>query len=91
MTVYHWLSIVLSVLALALLLLGGLFALRRMRRVKSPAQEGWLTDQMVRQIIQAGRLGDGQVPEKALNLEEIAKEEERFWSESWEDPDRYWD
>jgi hypothetical protein len=32
-----------------------------------------------------------QVPEEALDLEEIAREEERFWSESWEEPDHYWE
>ncbi|MEE9132658.1 MAG: hypothetical protein V3U13_03785 [Gemmatimonadota bacterium] len=91
MTVYHWLSIALSVLALALLLVGGFVAMRRRLRVRSSAKESWLTDQMIQQIIEVGALSDRQVPEEALNMEEIAREEERFWSETWDEPEHYWE
>ncbi len=91
MSVYHWFSAVLVVVILALLLLGGLIAIRRRRRVKSLPQRGWLTDDMVRQIIERGSLTERQVPEKALDLEEIAREEERFWTETWDEPEHYWE
>lgn len=91
MTVYYWLGGVISVLALALLLLGGYRAIARLRRLRSPPREGWLTDDMVRQIVEHGTLTERQVPERALDLEQIAKEEERFWSETWDDPDHYWE
>jgi hypothetical protein len=91
MTLYHWLSAALIIIALALVLTGGFVALQRRRRLQSPPSEGWLTDAMVRQIIEQGGLSDEQVPEEALDLEEIAKEEERFWSEKWDEPEHYWE
>jgi hypothetical protein len=91
MTVYQWLGITLSGLALALLLAAAVVIFYRRRRVQAPPRTGWLTDEMVQQIIEVGSLSDRQVPEEALDLEEIAREEERFWSETWDEPDRYWD
>jgi hypothetical protein len=91
MTVYYWLGAILSILALALLLAGGYRAIVRRRRLRIPPQKGWLTDEMVAQIIENGRLSERQVPERALDLEQIAKEEERFWTETWDEPDHYWD
>lgn len=91
MTVYYWLGALLSILALALLLAGGYMAMVRRRRLKAPPQKGWLTDGMVEQIIEHGRLSEQQVPERALDLEQIAKEEERFWTETWDEPEHYWD
>jgi hypothetical protein len=91
MTVYHWLSIVLGVLAFGFLLVGGFVAMRRRLRVRSSARESWLTDQMIQQIIEVGALSDGQVPEEGLDMEEIAREEERFWSETWDEPEHYWE
>jgi hypothetical protein len=80
----------LAVLALALLVVSVLLLLRR-RRSTLPQEEGWLTDDMVEQIIDLGVLSERQVPEEALDLPEISREEERFWSETWDEPDRYWD
>jgi len=92
MTVYvSWLSLWLSVFMLALVAMAILAVLRRRRRLKPPVGASWLTDQMVRQIIEVGALSERQVPEEALNMEEIAREEDRFWSETWDDPDRYWE
>jgi hypothetical protein len=91
MTVYHWLGVALSVLAFGVLLVGGFVAIRRRFRVRSSAKESWLTDQMIQQIIEVGALSDQQVPEEALNMEEIARQEERFWSETWDEPEHYWE
>lgn len=91
MTVYYWLGAILSILALALLFVGGYMAIVRRCRLQIPPQKGWLTDDMVDQIIDHGRLAERQVPERALDLEQIAKEEERFWTETWDEPDHYWD
>ena len=63
----------------------------RRRRLRIPPQDGWLSDEMVDQIIDHGRLSERQVPERALDMEQIAKEEERFWTETWDEPDRSWD
>jgi hypothetical protein len=93
MTIYlDWLTLGVSLLFLALLA-AAIFAVvrRRMRRKKAVALENWLTDGMVQQIIEVGALSERQVPEEALNLEEIAKEEERFWTETWDEPDHYWE
>ena len=92
MTIYvDWLSLGLSLLFLALLSASVFAVVRRRQRMKAPAQENWLSDQMVQQIIEVGTLSERQVPEEALNLEEIAKEEERFWTETWDEPDHYWE
>lgn len=91
MTALEWFGIALTLIILALLIAASLVILVRRRRLKSTPPEGWLTDEMVRQIIQRGSLNARQVPEEALDLEQIAREEERFWSESWEEPDHYWE
>lgn len=91
MTFYHWIGAILTVLFLAFLLAAGVVVALRRRRVKGPPRDGWLTDDMVQQIIRRGTLSSQQVPDAALDLEEIAREEERFWSESWDEPDRYWE
>ena len=92
MTIYvDWLSLGLSLLFLALLTAAIIAVVRRRRRLKAPAQQSWLTDDMVKQIIEVGALSERQVPEEALNMEEIAREEERFWTETWDEPDHYWE
>ncbi len=91
MTLYQWLGAGLSGVALALLVAAAVVMTLRRRRLRARARTGWLTDDMVRQIIEVGTLTDEQVPEGDLDLEKIAREEERFWSESWDEPDRYWE
>jgi hypothetical protein len=92
MTIYvDWLSLVVGLLFLALLAAAIFAVVRRRQRMKARAQGNWLTDQMVQQIIEVGALSERQVPEEALNIEEIAKEEERFWTETWDEPDHYWE
>lgn len=93
----NWIKIALGAVVLAfalvvaILAVAGVVRALRRRRLGSSPQSGWMTDEMVRQIIKVGALTDRQVPEEALDLEQIAKEEERFWSETWDEPDRYWD
>jgi hypothetical protein len=91
MTVPQWLGIAATISILALLMVACLTTVVRRRRAKSPPQAGWLTDDMVEGIISHGRLSGRWVPEEALDLEEIAKEEERFWSETWDESEPYWD
>jgi predicted permease len=87
----QWLILISSALSLALLLAACVILLRRWRRLRARSRESWLTDAMVEQIIEVGVLSERQVPEPTLDLEEIAKEEERFWSETWDEPERYWE
>lgn len=63
----------------ALVLVAGLSARRRIDRV---TREG-LSDEAIRRIESSGRL-DVDAP---LDLDEAAEEEERFWGESWDEPE----
>ena len=90
MTVIQWASILFS-LFIAALMSGFVIIVFRRRWFKRSPQDDWLTDDMVRQIIDQGSLTDHQVPEEELDLEEIAKEEERFWSETWDESEPYWE
>lgn len=84
------LSLALGVFSLALLVAAATIYVVRLRGKASPP-DGWMTDDMVQQIIDLGALSERQVPEEALDLEEVAHEEERFWSETWDEPERYWE
>lgn len=91
MTALEWMAVALTLLLLALLAAAWLVRWQRRRRWPAPRRSGWLTDRMVNQIIETGSLSGRQVPEADLDLEEIAREEERFWSESWDEPGPYWE
>ena len=85
------LGMAIGVFSLALLVAAAtIYVWLRFRR-KAPPPDGWLTDEMIQQIIDLGALSERQVPEDALDLEEVAQEEERFWSETWDEPERYWE
>jgi hypothetical protein len=86
----HLLGVALSVFMLALIVAAATIYIRRLRR-QAPSPDGWLTDDMVHQIIDLGVLTERQVPDDALDLKGVAQEEERFWSETWDDPERYWE
>lgn len=62
-------------------------ALRRRRR--RPTRAGWVTDEMVRDIIARGRIETDAGPELPLDWEEIRREEDRFWTETWDRPEPY--
>ncbi len=91
MTLYQWLGLLTTVLVLALLLAAGIVTWRRRRSLNRPSGTGWLTDDMIERIIRQGRLSAGEVPDEELDFEEIAREEDRFWSESWDEPEAYWE
>lgn len=91
MTALEWLGVALTLLIVALLAVAGAMRWGRRRRWQTPPRSGWLTDAMVRQIIRSGTLNGRHVPEADLDFEEIAREEERFWSESWDEPGPYWE
>lgn len=63
----------------ALVVVAGLSARRRIDRV---TRKG-LSDEAIRHIESSGRL-DVDAP---LDLDEAAEEEERFWGESWDEPE----
>lgn len=63
----------------ALVVVAGLSARRRIDQVTGKG----LSDDAVRQIESSGRL-DVDAP---LDLDEAADEEERFWGESWDEPE----
>jgi hypothetical protein len=56
--------------------------LRRLRAVTAAPR---LTDDMVRRIEEEGVLRAEE--DEPLDLHEISDEEERFWSESWDEPE----
>lgn len=66
----------------ALALVAGVLYLRRFAPV---AGEPRLTDDMVRKIEEDGWLPVEEA--EPLDLEEINEEEERFWSETWDEPE----
>ena len=63
-----------------LVLVAGLLHLRRLRAVK---QAGGVTDSMIERIESLGNVE----LEEPLDLKEAAMEEERFWSETWDEPE----
>ena len=59
--------------------------LRRSRKIEQQAQI--LDDQAVDRIIRHGKIS---INEDVLDLEAIDDEEERFWSETWDEPEEAW-
>lgn len=73
-----------AILAILALISGLAWRARGQRASALFAQS--LTDDMVRQIEEAGYVD----LDEPLDLEEIQEEEERFWEEApWEDPDEF--
>lgn len=68
----------------ALVVAAGLRARARKRAALAPLLPE-IDDEAVRSIVETGSLGaEGDEP---LDLVEIDQEEERFWSESWDEPE----
>jgi hypothetical protein len=75
------LAILLGILALS----GGFIYTATRSRALGPPAHG-LTDDMVRQIEDAGYVD----VDEPLDLEEIQEQEERFWEEApWEEPEEF--
>lgn len=68
----------------ALAVLGGL-AVRRKASASRREGRATLDDEAIRRIMETGALTVDEDP--PLDLEEIEEEEERFWSESWDEPE----
>lgn len=81
--------VILTILVSSLIVAFAIVSRRRRTRKLSPSN--WLTDEMVAEILRTGSLSGRHVPEEGLDLEEIAREEERFWSESWDEPEAHWE
>ncbi len=77
--------------ALAFSVLVAFAIVSRRRGARETRRNGWMTNDMVRQIIDTGSLSGPQVPDRDLDLEAIAREEERFWSETWDEPEAHWE
>jgi hypothetical protein len=77
---YSTYSVLLGVLAFA----AGLVYRSRLTRVIRSG-EPVLTDDMVRQIEEQGRVD----VDEPLDLEQIQDEEARFWEEQWDEPDEW--
>lgn len=68
----------------ALAVIGGLAVRRRLET--SRAEQGpVLDDEAVRRIVDTGRPWEDADP--PLDIEEIEEAEDRFWSESWDEPE----
>lgn len=66
----------------ALVVIGGL-AVRR--RIGASRERPVLDDDAVRRIVDTGRLSVDEDP--PLDIDEIEEAEDRFWSESWDEPE----
>lgn len=75
-------SLILIVGLSVLVVVTGILYRRRLGALKS-RDGSVLTDDMVRRIEEHGRVE----AEEPLDWEEIRAEEERFWEESWDEPE----
>jgi hypothetical protein len=69
---------VIAVLAIA----GGLIGIRRVRNARH-ADDTNITDDMIRSIVDRGRIE----VEEPLDFDAIQDEESRFWEETWDEPE----
>lgn len=80
-----WIGILLGALAAA----AGLRQWRRVRAARaSTLVPPPVDDDAIRRILAEGKLPAVEA-EEPLDLDEIARAEEEFWSDSWEDPEEY--
>ena len=72
-----------ALLLAVMVMVAGFLARRRIRTLRRP--DITLTDDLIRQIEERGRI-EHEVPEP-LDLGEIREEEERFWDQTWDEPE----
>ena len=74
-------------IVLAGLLVAAGFSVHQRRRDALASPPPRLDDEAVRRILETGQLAVDE--DEPLDLAEIEEEEERFWSESWEEPEEW--
>lgn len=72
-------------IVLALLVLAAGAAVRMRVRSATRREEVELDEEMIRRIEEEGRLETDE--REPLDWDEIREEEDRFWSETWDEPD----
>jgi uncharacterized membrane protein len=72
-------------IVLALLVLAAGVAVRMRVRSATRREEVELDEEMIRRIEEEGRLETDE--REPLDWDEIREEEDRFWSETWDEPD----
>ena len=77
-----WFPMVLAAIAAV----AGVRYLVRLRSAHAREAPPRVDDDAVRQILERGRLSTGPEP---LDMGEIARAEEDFWAESWDEPEEY--
>lgn len=75
-------------LALSVLVVVAGFVVRRRIRDRTRSGSVDVTDEIVRQIEREGRLSTDE--REPLDRDRIREEEDRFWSETWDEPDNLW-
>lgn len=63
------------------------FSVHTRRREALASRSPVLDDEAVRRILETGELSVDE--DEPLDLTEIEQEEERFWSESWDEPEEW--
>ncbi|MFW6192648.1 MAG: hypothetical protein ACOC83_04095 [Gemmatimonadota bacterium] len=75
----------LVLLGLALLAAAGGLAVRLKLRGLKKREDPELTEEMIRRIEEEGQVETDE--REPLDWDEIREEEDRFWSETWDEPD----
>ena len=84
MLTYFWITFWAGLTVLAFLAGVGL---RVRLRERLWARGPFVDDDAVRQILDVGVLGTDE--DEPLDFDDIAEEERRFWSESWDEPEEW--
>ena len=68
-----------------LVVIAGAAGVRRVHQARAQKEHGNVTDDMIRQIEERGRVDVEE--EEPLDFETIEEEEARFWEETWDEPE----
>ena len=75
-------------LGLAVLVLVAGFVVRWRIRERTRSEDFQVTDEVMRQIEREGRVRTDE--REPLDRDRIREEEDRFWSETWDEPENFW-